>query len=97
MLQMLRQIKHNPALEHLNSHLSKESKHSRELGIQTKHFREGRRVHATCIGGDFSEEVIFFFFFRATFVGYESSQASGRIRAIAAGQHHSHSSARSKL
>ena len=38
-----------------------------------------------------------FFLFRATPVGYGSSQARGRIGAIAVGPHPSHSNARSKL
>ena len=33
----------------------------------------------------------FFFLFRATHAAYESSQARGRIGAVAAGLHHSHS------
>ena len=38
----------------------------------------------------------FFFLFRATPMAYGSSQAKGRIRAAAAGLHHSHSNNRSK-
>ena len=38
----------------------------------------------------------FFFFFRAAPTVYRSSQARGRIRAVAASLHHSHSNARSK-
>ena len=43
--------------------------------------------------------VIFNFFmsFRATLSAYGGSQARGRIRAVAAGLHHSHRNARSKL
>ena len=40
---------------------------------------------------------LFFFAFRAILMVYGSSQASGRIGAAAAGLHHSHSNARSKL
>ena len=39
---------------------------------------------------------LFFFLFRAAPVAYGSSQARGRIRAIAAGLHHSHSNTRSE-
>ena len=39
----------------------------------------------------------FFFFFRAEPVAYGSPQARGRIRAMAAGLWHSHSSAGSEL
>ena len=39
--------------------------------------------------------VFFFFFFRATPVANESSQAKGQIRAAATGLHCSHSNARS--
>ena len=40
---------------------------------------------------------IFFLLFRAACAAYRSSQARGRIQAAAAGLHHSHSNARSKL
>ena len=40
---------------------------------------------------------LFFVFFRAIPTAYGSSQARSRIRAVAAGLHHSHSNARSEL
>ena len=47
-----------------------------------------------------SEEILFFFFFfgpfRAACEAYGGSQASGLIRAVAAGLHHSNSNARSE-
>ena len=39
----------------------------------------------------------FSFLFRAAPAAYGGSQAKGRIRAVAAGLHHSHSNARSEL
>ena len=41
--------------------------------------------------------IIFFFYFRAIPVAHGSSQAKGRIEAVAAGLHHGHSNARSEL
>ena len=38
----------------------------------------------------------FFFFFRALLMAYRGSQARGRLGAVAAGLHHSHSSAGSE-
>ena len=54
--------------------------------------REELNLESTSL--DFHADIPFFFFFfyfRATPAAYGGSQARGRIRAIAAGLHHSHS------
>ena len=66
-------------------------------GILLYHVIEHFKVYEVFFNKQKVYILIFFFFFMAAPKAYGGSQAKDRIGAVAAGLHHSHSNARSKL
>ena len=58
---------------------------------------QGKGHCTELLRGSYTTSAIFFFFFRAAPVAYESSQARGQMRAADASLHHSHSEAEQRL